>query len=402
MVHVENPNTLHLDISDLFRSEYNHVVQRQHYNESKDPLHIYEYLKNLYNGSASKLSFPTITLSSDAAVSLATISGACEALMSMRSEDGHVFADGDIHLIYIDSTPDIQTIHVETHEHLTGQIISNALGINEMSFCRHRVNMSAKNIHYFGLNDEVMTDDDRKALDDYNLENFSLQLLRKKGIGRILNAIFQKLEYENIMIVFDMCAMNQKSAPATYRYSGPGSEDGFDESEIHEIFSILRNHKKIRGIDITGFNFGPRDQSTKNITINQQTMKVIENILKLFVDIKKNSINIFNENSKFMIWRKLNDPTEDPVGWKILKGMSLEERNDLMKSIDGDMPISIPIIDEEMGENYDAVVAITTVEEQQEKSYYFTNDPMDRCLLPGEKMDMVFELLNTPQNKIAE
>lgn len=405
MVHVENPNPDQLDISELFRSDYNHVVKRQHYNELDDSLHIYEYLKNLFNGSGA-ITFPAITLASDSAISFSTISGACEALMSMRSVDGHVIADGDIHLIYIDSTPDIQTTHVETHEQLTGQIISNALGINEMSFCRHRVNMSAKNIHYFGLNDDLMTDNDRKALDDYNLENYSLQLLRKKGIGRILTAILHKLEYENIMVVFDMCAMKKKSAPSTYRHTADGggdeTEDGFDELEIIEIFNILRDHKLIRGIDITGFNFGLRGESTKNMASNQQTMKVIENILKLYVDIKKNSINIFNENSKFVIWRKSNDPTEDPVGWKILKGMSLEERNDLMTSIDNNRVIQIQIVDEEMGENYEAMVAITTVEEQQEKSYYFTDDPMDRCLLPGEKIDMVFELLNTPQNKIAE
>jgi len=200
-----------------------------------------------------------------------------------------------------------------------------------------------------------------------------------------------------------MCCLKQSTAPSTYRHSTPGSSDGFTAQEIIEIFTALSTHPKIRGIDITGFNFGQRKESTKNITNNQLTMSVIENILKIFVDIKKNSINIFNENSKFLIWRKLcDDDDEDPVGWKILKGMSLEERDRIMSSIDDDSVLTIPIVDPETGDSYDALVTTTTVEEQQEKSYYVTSDYLGFCLLPGEKIDMIFELLNTPQNKIAE
>jgi len=402
LIHVENPNTEFLDISELFRSDFDHIVKRINYNDTNNPFHIYEHVKKLFNGTDSQLTFPTITLASDQAISLATISGSCEAHMNMRSVDGHVIADGDIHLIYIDSMPDIQTIDVENHDQLADQIISSAMGINQMSFCKHRVNMSAKNIHYFGLNEDLLSSVDRKSLDDYNLENYSLQLLRKKGIGRILNILLKKLEYDRIYIVFDMCCLEQQTAPSTYRYTTSGSSDGFTGQEINEIFNILRNHPKIRGIDITGFNFGLRTESTKNISNNQITMSVIENILKIFVDIKKNSINIFNENSKFLIWRKLGDDDEDPVGWKILKGMSLEERDRIMSSIDDDSVLTIPIIDQDTGDSYDALVTTTTVEEQQEKSYYVTNDYLGFCLLPGEKIDMIFELLNTPQNKIAE
>lgn len=72
-----------------------------------------------------------------------------------------------------------------------------------------------------------------------------------------------------------------------------------------------------------------------------------------------------------------------------------------MNSIDDDSVLTIPIVDPETGDSYDALVTTTIVEEQLGKSYYVTNDYIGFCLLPGSKIDMIFELLNTPQNKIA-
>src|SRR5690606_26704291 len=100
------------------------------------------------------------------------------------------------------------------------------------------------------------------------------------------------------------------------------------------------------------------------------------------------TINIFNEDSKFLIWRKNSDP--DPIGWSILKGMDLETREQYIKAIGDDNIISVPITDDD--EVYDALVTVTTMNEQQNKSYYTAKNFTECCLKPNQKVSMMFEL----------
>ena len=48
----------------------------------------------------------------------------------------------------------------------------------------------------------------------------------------------------------------------------------------------------------------------------------------------------------------------------------------------------------------DVLISVTTVLEQQEKTYYATSSIYDCTLFPEEKVDMVFELLNSCENKL--
>src|SRR5205807_2634565 len=103
------------------------------------------------------------------------------------------------------------------------------------------------------------------------------------------------------------------------------------------------------------------------------------------------TINVFNEESKFLIWRPVK--FDDYKGWLILRCMTLEQRESIIKEIGDDKIIPVPV--EKDGCVYDALVTVTTMKAQQEKSYYQSNSLQDCCLLPGEKIDMMFELLNT-------
>ena len=125
------------------------------------------------------------------------------------------------------------------------------------------------------------------------------------------------------------------------------------------------------------------------------TIRIIELIINSIIELKTVSVNIFNEESKFLIWKRLD--ADDLIGWSILRGMTLTEREDIIKMIDDDDKIiTIPIDDEETDESYDALVTITSMKEQQDKIYYGATSLYDCCLFPDEKLNMMFELLNTP------
>jgi hypothetical protein len=71
--------------------------------------------------------------------------------------------------------------------------------------------------------------------------------------------------------------------------------------------------------------------------------------------------------------------------------MSLDDKDTFIKSI-GDEIKMIQIDDEK--EVYNAYVSVTTIREQTEKSYFTSDNVFDCCLYPGEKVNMMFALVN--------
>ena len=75
--------------------------------------------------------------------------------------------------------------------------------------------------------------------------------------------------------------------------------------------------------------------------------------------------------------------------------MTVDQKNEIIKEIGDDKIVTIPIVEDD-GDMYDAYVTTTTMKQQQEKSYYASKNVYDCCLYPGEKLNMMFELINTP------
>jgi hypothetical protein len=161
-------------------------------------------------------------------------------------------------------------------------------------------------------------------------------------------------------------------------------------------------------IDITGHYLYVDDtEISYRITI-ETIIKIYSKLLKL----KEYSINIFNENSKFLIYKpldeiyKLNDEPDCGLhGWYLLRNMTLNMRNEILEELTDDESIimfDIPkkyIKNQENDDNDDnndvqIIIGYTNMIEQENKSYYTTLSYKDMILYPDEKIAMCFELTN--------
>ena len=140
------------------------------------------------------------------------------------------------------------------------------------------------------------------------------------------------------------------------------------------------------------------------------------------INLKESSLNIFNDYSKFLIYKPIYNSTDNSInlednstdnsinlednsvntdiddieedhGWFILRGMDLKTRNEILEII-GDNIILMTIPDIDDNKDMDVMVTATTIAEQNEISFYATSDPNDCALFPEEKASMMFELLN--------
>jgi hypothetical protein len=97
----------------------------------------------------------------------------------------------------------------------------------------------------------------------------------------------------------------------------------------------------------------------KLLYIKYDYIKYNSKYIILFYYSQKKVINIFDENTKFISYKELTD--KDPFGWKILRLMTLEQRNEIIKN----------------------------------KSHYLAKSIYDWCLYSNEKVSIMFEILNT-------
>jgi hypothetical protein len=139
------------------------------------------------------------------------------------------------------------------------------------------------------------------------------------------------------------------------------------------------------------------NMQSSNCFFNVKEKNTIVELCDLFEKIgslPKKSINIFNEDSPFLIFRSTDqkDPEVD-YGWYILRGIGIELREsilELLKDKDTD-----EISFEEDGEIKDYLIAKTTINEQNKITYYGEKSISNFALFPDEKKNMMFELLNT-------
>ncbi len=115
--------------------------------------------------------------------------------------------------------------------------------------------------------------------------------------------------------------------------------------------------------------------------------------------MKEYSINIYNENTRFLIFKPVDElcnPNEidigDDYGWYILRNIPKELKEELFKEIEDD---SIKIITiNENNTDIDIMVSSSTINEQNNKCYYTSSSYKDCTLYPDEKISMMFELIN--------
>lgn len=128
-----------------------------------------------------------------------------------------------------------------------------------------------------------------------------------------------------------------------------------------------------------------------DITEFPQNNKIIIDFVRILIakvfDIKESKINIFNEDSYFIIYRPLEQENEQDFGWYILKDVDDNIKTEILEQLNDD---DIETIDID-GDDY--LIAKTTINEQNKKTYYMAKTINDIALFPEEKKSMWIELI---------
>ncbi len=410
LIHAQVPDENGYDIDDLLLKTFDFVIKKDMYTIKDGYNIVYDFVRQLYYDQKKKLITPAILLSSDPSISSATISGVYEKFMYPTKIKEETKYKSDTKILYFDASPDLHTRRIRSNAHVMNSVISNCIGLTDESFTQHKLNIHPSDVYLIGINDDQLVDEDENNINKYSLNMFTLQLLRKKGLKRVLDVIFNKIQYDNIHVVIDMSCIDTKSAPSVFR-NQDADGSGFNLEELEIICTFVKSLQKVNSIDITGYNLGAIESKDKNYGANYITVSTIGFILKNITAleiIKEKVINVFDENTKFVIWRPINyvyqedndeDDSEDKndeIGWYILRNISNEERNKMIEYIGDDNIINVTVV--KNGHLINALATTTSMAEQQQMTYDLCQNIADCCLDPEEKIDMMFEMLNTPKS----
>jgi hypothetical protein len=174
--------------------------------------------------------------------------------------------------------------------------------------------------------------------------------------------------------------------------------DDKDNINLEELTLILEelNELNIVGLDIVNYFLINDDKSI----VNRIQAETIQKIYGILLKLTTKSFNVFNEHSKFLIFKPVEEIDEfsenNDIGWYIMRGINnIEQREEIMSQIKDDEIIMIKIddINNNKEEKY-IYVTKTTIYDQNELSYYSSDSFLDKRLYPDEKVDMMFELVN--------
>jgi arginase family enzyme len=355
---------------------------------------IYNEIYNNYKKIEDK---KLVTISSTKAVSLITIPALNEKhIYRQRNE----FVPGDLpqfksHLkiLYISSKPDFDKLNNWTLRELSSCVVSNSVGNLTSTVTKHNLLLELSQFLFFGISTEEI---EKINFDRIKLESNGVYFdedINGDKLKKTLKFIEKKFEQnEPVHIVFDLETLSQDISPLSFRYDYELKNEKNKGIRLDSLYLILESFKKLNivGLDIVNFNLVKDDTSI----INRIQAETIQRIYGTLLNLSVKTFNVFNENSRFLIFKPVED-IEDDIGWYILRGVPLEVRNELMNKIDGGQILTIKIDDEEDGEEKEIFVTTTTMFEQNEYSYYSSEDFLDKRLYPDEKIDMMFELINT-------
>ncbi|MCJ7636152.1 MAG: arginase family protein [Nitrososphaeraceae archaeon] len=284
----------------------------------------------------------------------------------------------DLIILWIDSSPDINDFITSTTKKLNEMPVASILGLCGDKFTKSKTDVLPNQIIYFGLNED---DDQLEIVRNKQIPFFTNKKINSIGCDDIVQMIKTMIGKRPVHVSLDMKVFHKDIIKCVI----PPNNRGLDISNIEKLLLALKSN--IVSMDISEFN--PEiDKTENNIKVTRELIRYL--LIKTF-DMKEKSINIFTEDSQFLIFRPL-EQEEDPeadIGWYILRGIDLETKEELLNNIKDDNIITIDIDDETY------LVTKTTMNEQNEISYYTAHSINDAVLFPQEKALMMFELVNT-------
>ena len=298
-------------------------------------------------------------------------------------------------------------------------INAQLLGWTQSMFSEHKLTIKPEQIILFGLND-IDFDLELDELSNLNIEYYTLSFIEKKSVKVILNKILQENENNKIMAYFNLEVFHKKIAPSVHRRNfehdvidinpDKNINNGLEYEYLEEITRLLKN--KINYLIISGLD---KTINSKTDFPVRLTSEVVQIIYRNIMDIKESKINVFNENSRFLIYRELKQKDYNDIGWYILRFLDMQLKEQLLKCIEDDKIYTFNLDDyvieeknydnliindniindniEEIEEN-EILITATTIDDQNLKSYYSSYSIINCALFPQEKFLMGFELVN--------
>lgn len=260
----------------------------------------------------------------------------------------------------------LNSIKVQEHKIL---YITHELDINNILPMIQSNKLNSDNIIFLGLDKSNNTE---LILDQYEIKYFTIDYILKKGLNNILNLINNMFDNSITHTVFDTSVCNNEIIPNN-------NDNGLKNKDIGIIKSYLKN--KIKYFTLTNFDD------------NMYKIKFIRDIMIEVMNIKEKKINIFTEDTRFVVYRPCQIEDKEDYGWYILRFLTLDEQEEILKNIDEDDIIQTTISYDD-NEDIDVYISSTTIREQEKLSYYTSTSILDRCLFPQEKTHMTFELIN--------
>ena len=248
-------------------------------------------------------------------------------------------------------------------------------------------------IMMIGINDPTNDDIYDNGLIQSQIKHLTMKRMNQLGIDKVLKHVDTFLSSTDnpvIHVVFDLSIMDISVTPSVYRKkldkNNSTTQNALTAIDAEKLLNHLKKHH-ICGVDVLGFNASYDSEENRASRVTAEFAK------RIFIDvleIKENKINIFTEDSRFLICRPA-DPVdiETDIGWYILRNINSELKNELLHHLELVYKIITIEIDCE-----EYLVTSTTMNEQNTRSYYNANSVYDMCLFPDEKKNMMFAMLN--------
>lgn len=340
--------------------------------------------------SLSKNARP-ITFSADYSISAATCSAMGEKYMMNEFKDGVQKYTTNLKVIYLTPSSHLSQLNYSSQQSFTNSILSDMLGLNETSYTNNHFIIPSENFTLIGLNEFVLQPNEIENLNNNNVKYFTLSQIKKKTIENICEYIQELVNNDPVFIIFDMSVMSTVYAPGVIRFIDNDKNlekqlDGLYENEIISLFKLFGQEMNIVGMDITGFNI--HKDTAKNIL--NATINTANLALMYVLNIKEKRINVFTEDTRFLIFRPIERINEQDFGWYILKGIPLEIEEKIINKLD----LSTDNIDIfSLDDDTEVYIAVTTIAEQNNKSFEETETIFDCVLVPEEKDKILFYLV---------
>jgi arginase family enzyme len=303
-----------------------------------------------------------ITIGGDNTLSIST----CLAINDINN--------GNLKILYITPYPNTNVYDANTTNDINDMVIPSIMGnlIPPIVNCNNKYVISNQIILY-GLQDDANTE----YLDDKFIEYFKASKINKLGDDIFNEQIKDTVSNYPVHVILDMKIFGENYVTQD-EYN---IKNSLNYEHINKLLINIKNN--IISMDITEFN-----PLTCTSIESKKVRELGRDIIKNVFDIKEKSINIINEHTQFLIYRPLEQLNSSDIGWYILSGLPISEMNNMLNLIVDD---EIKTIDID-GEDY--LVAKTSMDEQNNKTFYHAKSTYDITLFPNEKIDMCFRILD--------